>query len=542
MGLSGPSEAKLTAIENAIKSGNLKTLQKAVHSVGGMFKKSSCDLNAYLLRGESSSIFHVACESGHLNCIQWLLEEGASDVLPNKQGRSPADLCAKFHRTAALKLLMARMVDSGLGEEENAERVLYTLLRIVEFGNSHASMLQCALECLPVTSRTCVLNREFGSFDGPDRVQETLIHRAARQDAASIVDVLASNECDLNALSRRIQTHKHMTSVILRTPVMIAVETCHNKTLSSLLHNGADANLCLSSSTNVDTGDRTCVQETALHLAVEAENLDAVQILLRAEASPNIPWTQHTYKNNSSLVHVRSVLDLCVEQQSESLVRTVLCEARTAVDVEAPSHRCEATGDVDFTTLSQSSEAFTGTPLFFSVLAEQHSLAAVLVSHGAKPRARCRWVDEENAEIPASTPLALARQIDGLDEGGDKSDNGAGSADSEEQVPTGGELTDILLGRSVAYGSRNDCDSDSEDGANSFLGNRVSQICVVSHSGYQAAQGTAQDLGQSQTGRAAFVCKSSVSAAAECRGSGNGDREELGVFTFAAEPAGLVDV
>lgn len=211
---------------------------------------SASEINAFN-RGFQLSPWLLVFYAGDLGKIQWLAEHGADLTQVGRMGQSPTHFAAEFGHAGALRWLLE------LGADPNALSDC-----------SDPSPLQAAAEWNHVECAHTLLamGADANPMDhGPGQpiqvaksvpMLQTLVERGG-------ADVNAVDSCG-------------------DWPLKMAAEANDTARVEWLLNHGAEV-------------DRTSTGETALHMAVQRDSREAVDLLLRAGANPNQPdvdgWT-----------------------------------------------------------------------------------------------------------------------------------------------------------------------------------------------------------------------------------------------------------
>jgi ankyrin repeat protein len=279
-----------TPLQNAVRCGFVLTATKIIN-LGGLRSKKA---------PRNNSILHLACSSGKLEMVQWILgtDSKADLTLMNDDSMAPLDLASSLGyedivkellRTPELKDATKERLSALNFASANCHLPVMDLLIREQDG----SKLEYAAGQGHLVTVKCLLS-------GTDSVPSGLLTIAAGADKPLMVEYLLTLKADPNEHSPKVCEDK--------TPLAEAAFKGHINPLRCLLAGNADVNmisgdgktplqfavqqgrqsavleLLLYRKTNVNI--RNGQKETALHYALK--NTEIVQLLLWHKASHNI--------------------------------------------------------------------------------------------------------------------------------------------------------------------------------------------------------------------------------------------------------------
>eukprot|EP01122_Echinamoeba_exundans_P013977 TRINITY_DN6229_c0_g1_i1.p1 TRINITY_DN6229_c0_g1~~TRINITY_DN6229_c0_g1_i1.p1 ORF type:complete len:781 (-),score=153.69 TRINITY_DN6229_c0_g1_i1:97-2439(-) len=203
------------------------------------------------------------------------------DLLRDKEANTPLSIVARRGLTSAVKLLLQWKASVT---SQNVHR--FTPLHMAVF---HAESVDCALALLDAGA----------NIEAPDQNGWTALHIAASKGNDAIVDLLLSKGASINA-----------TTIANQTPLLMAACNGHIAVVRRLISANADTKIRVASSHEsaliyaVQNGHNTIAKElitydaelltlatvsgaTPLHVAVQVDRKDMVELLLDAGANVN---------------------------------------------------------------------------------------------------------------------------------------------------------------------------------------------------------------------------------------------------------------
>jgi ankyrin repeat protein len=223
---------------------------KPVQGGIGMPKAGSGDSEQDTKKKEQSSLLFDAAGKNDLNAVKQALGEGGDANICDLQGVSALLLAIKNKNTAMISLLLSSKASPNNASQDNSP--------IHESIRQHNPQL---LEQLLNAGGDINLRADFG---------KTPLHVAIQEDQWNIVDILLKKKADLNAVTDSGVTCLHFGAAI--------------STGSAASKDGVEKLINLMK--QVDLVNKN--GKTPLHVAAEKGNLDAIKLLLMANASTTI--------------------------------------------------------------------------------------------------------------------------------------------------------------------------------------------------------------------------------------------------------------
>ncbi|XP_067661560.1 ankyrin repeat domain-containing protein 50-like [Haliotis asinina] len=259
-----------------------------------------------------NNILHIACESGHIDVVQYFLSLNCLDI--NSRGWrkwTPVMLAAYHGHNEVIKLLINHTADLSISGK-GGDNILHIACQ-----SGHTDVVQylLSLNSLDINSRgwkkrTPVMLAAKG---GHKEVIELLINHRAD---LSTIDKVGNNILHIACESGHIDVVQYLLSLDSldinsrgwkkRTPVMLAAKGGHKEVIELLINHRADLSVSGKGGDNI------------LHIACESGHIDVVQYLLSLNSLDinSRGWKKRTPVMLAAKRGNRDVVKLLVENEA----------------------------------------------------------------------------------------------------------------------------------------------------------------------------------------------------------------------------------
>lgn len=253
------AEAKEIALHVAIRQGNLDIVKSLLNY--------DADKQLQILSAEGLTPLQMAALGGHAEIVQFLIKKNA-----NVNYQNPHGITAFF---LAVIMNHADVIDVLIDHKPNIlirlkTKDYYSLFKINE--NEDALLASIRLG----QKETIKKLLDKGYFDILNREDIGALRLAAQEDQVDIVDLLLSQDMDIN-----------MRSPFGATAFLVAVENARKKMINHLIKCGADISIPLKKSNAYHDYFKVKPGDTPLHAAIKLGQIDTVEILLSHGANIN---------------------------------------------------------------------------------------------------------------------------------------------------------------------------------------------------------------------------------------------------------------
>ncbi|CAG2217454.1 ANKTM1 [Mytilus edulis] len=307
-----------TALHLAVTNNKLQVAQSLLERGSNVNGMNNCN----------QTPLSIAANNGDIQMVELLLKHKADVNVLDKDLMTPCHRAALHNRHKIISVLMGQGADinstaidqytpllmaSSKGHLETIQLLISSGAQIAETEINNKTVLHLAVESghLPVIE---TLLKEKGCFNLTEAIDlndQTILHYAAKNGNTMIVEILmgktplhiaAENDNDnaIEILYNASQTELNDGDDDGRTPLMLACQTGHYKSVKTLLTLGADISArdedsCTGLILAARHGYANIVkvlldnyadvnQNTALHVACEHGHVDCIRILLRYNA------------------------------------------------------------------------------------------------------------------------------------------------------------------------------------------------------------------------------------------------------------------
>ncbi|CRG83432.1 Ankyrin-1 [Talaromyces islandicus] len=330
----GQGEEDLNSLHFACKSGHVEMVSELLqHGV---------DINAKT-RETGSTPLHVACQYGHCQTILHLLERGADINATDKNGRTPLHVATLWQQSLAVCALLEHSLTEGIAIDLVAVDIHKATALHLAASEGRLDILEHIIKHLEDKDKDTDSDEITvqGLLSIKDSHGATPLHHAAAQGHANIVHMLISLE------SRYSCSHILALDGYRDYPIHPAVRSGHLEVVELLLgeegfagdqlkHGGKDGACAIHLAIlhgHIDLVQRLCEihkdvnvsfslfygagSQSPLHLAVENCQVDMVEHLLNAEATPNImDATEATPLHYASRKGFLPIVDLLLKHKA----------------------------------------------------------------------------------------------------------------------------------------------------------------------------------------------------------------------------------